>query len=128
MHSKLLKLIILTSIALSTSIYQGYSHSSSKRVYRIFVLTPGTDPYDPLNYTETTTVPTCPANGNVCAIAIMDSDVYTVWDAPILAYAGKPKVDIATGNVGELSDDIAYALQTTGEGSSPWGRIIYEKL
>ncbi|RPD39325.1 hypothetical protein EG028_19555 [Chitinophaga barathri] len=93
----------------------------------LFELNDPSDPYNPAAYSIATKDPIteCLNSTAVCVIDVPLSDIYTTGPN-----AGKPKVDIATGAAGELSDDITTAL---GNASDPTvfasrQRVIYEIL
>lgn len=73
-----------------------------------FELTNKADPYNPAAYilSEIDFEYDCPKEGYVCGIIVPYYDVYT--SGP---YVGKPKVDISTFLIDELSDNIHTALQ-----------------
>lgn len=83
-------------------------------------------PFAPAAYQANTLDPVldCPSQQKVCVIDVSASDVYTSG-----ANIGKPKVDIATSAVNELSDDITLAISAAhpGDQLSQNGRVIYER-
>lgn len=96
--------------------------------YQTFVYT-GSYYDDPVSYTAGP-IPTCLSDGELCAIDVPDTDVYTMFEVVALGkpvyYAGKPKVDL-NGHL-DLGTQLFNAKYTSGETDVTRvnDRLIYE--
>ncbi|RPD39327.1 hypothetical protein [Chitinophaga barathri] len=92
----------------------------------LFQLDDASQPFLPQSYSVATIDPltACPNSSAVCVLDVPLGDIYTSGPNN-----GKPKVDIATGAAGELSDDIITALGNASDPTSfpSRSRVIYEK-
>ncbi|RPD39328.1 hypothetical protein [Chitinophaga barathri] len=80
-------------------------------------------PFDPNSYQQIFENPivACPGEGFICKIVIPLTDIYASG-----TYVGKPKVDIQTPTLNELSDQLTTVMNTIGTPSTFGNRTIYE--